>query len=44
MFVAAAGPRLRDLRWTSALFPGLPWSWRAPLPFGDVIGMSATLA
>ncbi len=44
MFVAAAGARLLDLRWTGALFPGLPWSWRAPLPFGDVIGMAATLA
>jgi ubiquinone/menaquinone biosynthesis C-methylase UbiE len=40
---AAAGERLRDLRWTSTLFPDGLWKVRAQIPFGDVIGMAALL-
>lgn len=41
---AAAGRRLRSLRWASSLFPGGLWAARWPVPLGDVIGMAAVLS
>ena len=42
--VAAAGPRLRRIRWTSTLFPlGRGGLMSARLPLGDVIGLAAEL-
>jgi ubiquinone/menaquinone biosynthesis C-methylase UbiE len=40
----AARHRLRDVRWSSGLFPGPLWPLRAPLPLGDVIGAAARLS
>jgi SAM-dependent methyltransferase len=40
---AAAGPRLRALRWAGALFPGGPAGVAARIPFGDVIGIAVEL-
>jgi SAM-dependent methyltransferase len=40
----AAAQRLRELRWTSTLFPAGLWWLRLPFPVGDVIGMAARLA
>jgi SAM-dependent methyltransferase len=39
----AAGARLRDIRWRSALFPGGLWASQARIPLGDVIGIAAVL-
>jgi hypothetical protein len=39
----AAGPRLRDVRWSSGLFPGPFWPMRASLGVGDVIGVAIQL-
>jgi SAM-dependent methyltransferase len=44
MLAAAAGERLRDIRWASTLFPDGMWKLRVQLPLGDVIGMAAILA
>jgi hypothetical protein len=41
---AAAGPRLRTLRWASALFPGDLVGVQAPIPLGDVIGAAVELS
>ena len=42
--VAAAGPRLDAIRWTSGLFPDGLWRIRWPVPVGgDVVGMAALL-
>jgi SAM-dependent methyltransferase len=41
---AAVGPRLRALRWASALFPGGLGAGPARIPLGVVIGLSAELA
>ena len=40
----AAGPRLRTLRWASALFPGGLARRSARVPLGGVIGLSVELA
>jgi ubiquinone/menaquinone biosynthesis C-methylase UbiE len=40
----AAGARLREVRWRSSLFPGLPWCWQLPVPLGDVLGCAAVLS
>ena len=40
---AAAGPRLRALRWASALFPG-DVGVQALIPFGDVVGVTVELS
>lgn len=40
---AAAGPRLRALRWAGVLFPGGPVGVAARIPFGDVIGIAVEL-
>jgi SAM-dependent methyltransferase len=40
----ATGARLRGMHWTSTLFPGGLWQFRAPVPLGEVIGMAAVLA
>ncbi len=40
----AAGPRLRRLRWASALFPGGLARMPARIPFGGVIGIAVELA
>jgi len=40
---AAAGPRLRALRWAGVLFPGGPVGVAARMPFGDVIGIAVEL-
>jgi SAM-dependent methyltransferase len=40
----AARHRLRDVRWSSGLFPGPLWPLRARLPVGDVIGVAARLS
>jgi ubiquinone/menaquinone biosynthesis C-methylase UbiE len=40
---AAAGPRLRGLRWASALFPNGLVTGSARLPLGGVIGLSVDL-
>jgi ubiquinone/menaquinone biosynthesis C-methylase UbiE len=40
---AAAGPRLRALRWAGVLFPGAPVGVAARIPFGDVIGIAVEL-
>jgi ubiquinone/menaquinone biosynthesis C-methylase UbiE len=42
--LAAAGPRLRALRWRSALFPGDLFGGQAAIPFGDVIGAAVELS
>ena len=39
----AAGPRLRDIRWRTTLWP-LPLVRDLPLPWGGFIGLGATLA
>ena len=39
----AAGARLREVRWTSALFLGLPPRTRARVPLGDVVGVAVLL-
>lgn len=40
---SASGPRLRELRWSSSLFPG-PLHWlRSHIALGDVVGVAATL-
>jgi hypothetical protein len=39
----AAGPRLRTLRWASALLPGALVTARARIPLGGVIGLSVEL-
>jgi len=41
---AAAGPRLRALRWAGALYPGGPAGVAARIPLGDVIGIAVELA
>jgi SAM-dependent methyltransferase len=41
---AAAGKRLRSLRWASSLFPDGLWAARWPVPLGDVIGMAVALS
>lgn len=41
---AAAGTRLRALRWGSALFPGDLFGGPAAIPFGDVIGAAVELS
>jgi ubiquinone/menaquinone biosynthesis C-methylase UbiE len=41
---AAAGPRLRALRWTSTLFPDGLATVQARLPLGGVIGVAVDLA
>ncbi len=40
---AAAGERLRAIRWASTLFPDGAWKVQAPLPLGDIIGVAALL-
>jgi SAM-dependent methyltransferase len=40
----AAGQRLRDVRWSSGLFPGPCRPLRGPLPLGDVIGVAIRLS
>jgi ubiquinone/menaquinone biosynthesis C-methylase UbiE len=40
---AAAGPRLRTLRWASGLVPGYGDGVQAVLPFGDIIGTTVEL-
>jgi len=40
----AAGPRLRALRWASALFPDGFVPVPARIPLGDVIGIAVELA
>jgi SAM-dependent methyltransferase len=40
---AAAGPRLRDVRWASTLLPGRLWPYRSSIPMGDVIGVAGLL-
>jgi SAM-dependent methyltransferase len=40
----AAGSRLRDFRWGSALFPDGLWKLETCVPLGDVIGIAASLA
>jgi ubiquinone/menaquinone biosynthesis C-methylase UbiE len=40
---AAAGPRLRAFRWTSALFPAGLARVQTALPFGDIIGAAVEL-
>ena len=40
----AAGPRLRTLRWASALFPGGHARIPAGIPLGGVIGIAVELA
>jgi ubiquinone/menaquinone biosynthesis C-methylase UbiE len=40
---AAAGPRLRALRWSSALFPGGRGGRGARIPLGGVIGIAVEL-
>jgi hypothetical protein len=44
MVRAAAGERLRSLRWASSLFPDGLWAARSLVPVGDVIGMAAVLS
>ena len=44
MVRAAAGERVRSLRWASSLFPDGLWAARSPVPLGDVIGMAAVLS
>jgi SAM-dependent methyltransferase len=39
----AAEPRLRDLHWASAVFPGPLRRNVAPIPLGDVVGIAAVL-
>jgi ubiquinone/menaquinone biosynthesis C-methylase UbiE len=39
----AAGKRLREIRWTSTLFPAGLWKVQAQIPLGDVIAMAAIL-
>jgi ubiquinone/menaquinone biosynthesis C-methylase UbiE len=39
----AAKERLREVRWTSTLFPDGLWQVRAPIPLGDVIGVALAL-
>jgi len=39
----AAGERMERIRWASTLFPACLWSFRGPVPFGDVVGMAAAL-
>ena len=41
---AAAGPRLRAVRWASALFPGDVAGVQALIPFGDVVGVAVELS
>ena len=41
LLTAAAGERLREIRWASSLFPDGLWKLRAQIPFGDIIGMVA---
>ncbi|HUM16302.1 MAG TPA: class I SAM-dependent methyltransferase [Candidatus Nitrosotalea sp.] len=41
---AAAGERLRSLRWASSLFPDGLWAARYAAPLGDVIGMAVALS
>ncbi len=41
---AAAGERLRSLRWASSLFPDGLWGARWRVPVGDVIGMAVVLS
>jgi hypothetical protein len=41
---AAAGERLRSLRWASSLLPDGFWAARWPVPLGDVIGMAVVLS
>ena len=43
LLTAAAGDRLRQLRWASALFPGMPSWFRLPIPLGNVLGMVVVL-
>jgi ubiquinone/menaquinone biosynthesis C-methylase UbiE len=43
MVSRAAGPRFRQLRWSSTLFPARLWALRLSLPLGDVIGLAAAL-
>jgi len=40
---AAAGPRLRRLRWAAALFPGAPAGTLARIPFGGIVGLAVEL-
>jgi ubiquinone/menaquinone biosynthesis C-methylase UbiE len=40
---AAAGPRLRALRWAGALFPGGVVGVRVRIPLGDVVGIAMEL-
>jgi SAM-dependent methyltransferase len=41
---AAAGERLRSLRWASSLFPDGLWAARGRAPVGDIMGMAVVLA
>jgi SAM-dependent methyltransferase len=41
---AAAGERLRSMRWASSLFPDGLWAARCRVPLGDVIGMAVILS
>ena len=40
----AAGARLASMRWSSTLFPDGLRNLRAPVPFGDVIGVAGRLS
>ena len=44
MLTEVAGARLREVRWRSSLFPGLPWCWQLPVPLGDILGCAALLS
>jgi ubiquinone/menaquinone biosynthesis C-methylase UbiE len=39
----AAGERMEQIRWTSALFPACLRNLRAPVPFGEITGMAVAL-
>jgi hypothetical protein len=41
---SVAGPRLRAIRWASALFPGRPDQTVLRIPLGEVIGVAIHLA
>lgn len=43
MLRGAAGPRLRELHWASAVFPGPLRRKVAPLPLGEVVGIAVVL-
>jgi ubiquinone/menaquinone biosynthesis C-methylase UbiE len=44
MLTEVAGARLREVRWRSALLPGLSWRWQLPVPLGDILGCAALLS